>query len=279
MEIENDGYGPNSAVADLVNALNAAGTDTYAFIDPDASTSVTNALGTDAIKVAMIYKTGAVTPTGTTASLNTDAFVDPNNIGDDKNRPALAQSFEDSEGQVFTVIVNHLKSKGSPCGAGDDVPDYEGGNCNDTRTKGVEEMIDWLATDPTAVNDPDVLIIGDLNAYAKEDPINTLRTADYTDLVSHYEGDMAYSYIYFGEAGYLDHGLASTTLAPQVTGTTIWHINADEPRALDYNDDEPNDEPAHYANDPYRASDHDPVIIGLDLGYDLYLPLVFRNGN
>lgn len=279
MEIENDGYGPNSAVADLVNALNAAGTDTYAFIDPDAATGITNSLGVDAIKVAMIYKTGAVTPTGTTAPLNTDAFVDPNNIGDDKNRPALAQSFMDSEGQIFTVVVNHLKSKGSPCGAGDDVPDYEGGNCNDTRTKGVEEMLAWLDTDPTGVNDSDVLIIGDLNAYAREDPVTALQDADYTDLISHYEGAMAYSYVYFGQAGYLDHGLASTTLARQVTGTTIWHINADEPRALDYNDDEPNDEPAHYADDSYRASDHDPVIIGLDLGFEYYFPIIFKNGN
>jgi hypothetical protein len=118
-----------------------------------------------------------------------------------------------------------------------------------------------------------------LNAYAREDPVTALQDADYTDLISHYEGAMAYSYVYFGQAGYLDHGLASTTLARQVTGTTIWHINADEPRALDYNDDEPNDEPAHYADDSYRASDHDPVIIGLDLGFEYYFPIIFKNGN
>jgi len=265
MEIENDGYGPNSAVADLVDGLNAAGTDTYAFVNPDTATGVTNALGTDAIKVAMIYKTGAVTPTGTTAALNAPAFVDPNDIGDDKNRPALAQSFMDGNGEIFTAVVNHLKSKGSPCGTGDDVPDYEGGNCNGTRTQGVEEMLAWLATDPTDVNDPDVLITGDLNAYAKEDPVTALQDAGYTDLVNHYEGATAYSYVYYGQAGYLDHGLTNATLTPQVTGTTIWHINADEPKALDYNDDEPNDEPGHYDDDPYRASDHDPVIVGLDL--------------
>ena len=44
-----------------------------------------------------------------------------------------------------------------------------------------------------------------------------------------------YSYVFNGEAGYLDQALATGNLARQVAGVTVWHINADEPAVLDYN--------------------------------------------
>ena len=92
-EIENDGYGADSAIQFLVTQLNAAtAAGTYAFIDADAGTGQVNALGTDAIKVGLLYKPARVTPVGTTAALNSVAFV---NGGDSaaRNRPALAQAF------------------------------------------------------------------------------------------------------------------------------------------------------------------------------------------
>jgi hypothetical protein len=123
--------------------------------------------------------------------------------------------------------------------------------------------------------DADFLIIGDLNSYDKEAPIDailagaddTLGTGDdYTDLLYKFIGEDAYSYVFDGQIGYLDHGLANTDLLPQVTGTTVWHINADEPDLIDYDMSfkGPNQD-AIYAPDAYRSSDHDPVIIGLDL--------------
>jgi hypothetical protein len=61
-EIENDGYGPASALAALVDQLNAAtAPGTYAFIDADAGTGQVDALGLDAIKVGMIYQPAVVT--------------------------------------------------------------------------------------------------------------------------------------------------------------------------------------------------------------------------
>ena len=44
-----------------------------------------------------------------------------------------------------------------------------------------------------------------------------------------------------------------------------WHINADEPGLLDYNLEFGRDPALFDASIPYRASDHDPVVIGLDL--------------
>ena len=123
----------------------------------------------------------------------------------------------------------------------------------------------------------DFLIIGLLNAYAMEDPITLIEGAGYTDLVERYVGADAYSYVLFGQAGYLGHALANSALAPQVTGVTIWHINADEPRALDYNEEynSAGQLDSLYSEDAYRSSDHGPVIVGLELGlpHRAYLPL------
>ena len=261
VEIENDAAGDAGALDDLVEALNAAGGDAYAYID-------TGVIGTDEIRVALIYKPDAVTPVGDFAVL--DSSVDERFI-DTKNRPVLAQTFEDRGMDArLTVAVNHLKSKGSECGAGDDDPVQ--GNCNLTRTLAAEALADWLAADPTGSGDPDFLIIGDLNAYDKEDPIDAVRQGpddtpgtadDYTDLSLAFEGELAYSYVFNGQFGYLDYALSSATLTPQVTGATTWHINSPEPDLLDY--DTSFNAPEFYAPTPYRSSDHDPVVVGLEL--------------
>ncbi len=259
MEMENTpGVEP---LADLV-----AGLPGYAYVD-------TGVIGTDAIRVGIIYKSGTVQPVGDYAIL--DSTVDPR-FDSSRNRPALAQSFEEiATGARFTVVVNHLKSKGSGCGPGDDDTTTGQGNCNLTRTLAAQAMADWLATDPTGSGDPDVLIIGDLNAYAREDPIVALLNAGYTDLMAHFGGPGAYGYVFDGQLGYLDHALSNGSLTAQVTGAAAWHINADEIPLFDYNDDERTaDEQSFeeesdvfplYEPNPFRASDHDPVIIGLEL--------------
>ncbi|MCL4868282.1 MAG: ExeM/NucH family extracellular endonuclease [Anaerolineae bacterium] len=266
IEIENDGYGPTSALQDLVDRLNAAaGPGTYAFIDVDAATGEINALGTDAIKVGLIYRPANVTPVGQTAVLNSVSFV---NGGDPapRNRPSLTQAFaQNSNGAIFIVNVNHLKSKGSACSA-PDAGDGQG-NCNVVRTNAVNELMSWLASDPTGTGDPDILIIGDLNAYAKEDPITALINGGYTNLIESLLGPDAYSYVFDGQWGYLDHALASASLVAQISGITEWHINADEPNVLDYNTNfkSPGQIASLYAPDQYRVSDHDPILIGLNL--------------
>lgn len=254
IEIQND---EGASTEDLVNGLNdLLGAGTYDYID-------TGFIGTDAIKQAFIYQPASVTPVGDYAVLDTAEFIDPNNTGSPKNRPALAQSFEENaSGNVFTTVVNHLKSKGSGCGDGDDDPQQ--GNCNLTRTLSAQILADWLATDPTNSGDPDVLIIGDLNAYDKEDPIDVLVNNGYTDLLHAFEGELAYTYVFDGQLGYLDHALANAALLPQVTGATAWHINADEPDIIDYDMTFKQDaQDALYEPNAYRSSDHDPVIVGL----------------
>lgn len=269
IEMENDGYGADSAIQFLVDRLNdSTNPGEYAFIDADTGTGQTNALGVDAIKVGLIYKTANVTPVGLTAALNTEAFV---NGGDSspRNRAALAQAFEEiGTGSRFVVTVNHLKSKGSAC---DDPDVFDGqGNCNIVRTNAANELTAWLASDPTGTGDPDALIIGDLNSYAMEDPITAIKNVGYTNLVYQYGGDEAYSYVFDGQWGYLDHALSNDSLTPQVTGVSDWHINSDEPSVLDYNTNfkSANQITTLYSPDEFRIADHDPVLIDLNLSND-----------
>ncbi len=256
IEIENDGYGANSAIQDLVNGLNAATTaNAYRFINPGLAK-----LGTDAIAVGLLYRPDTVTPIGPALINNDGAFAR-------KNRPPLVQTFAHLEtGEIFTVAINHFKSKGSSCESTGDPDTGDGqGNCNLTRTQAAHELAAWLATDPTGSGDPDFLIIGDLNSYALEDPITALKEQGYTDLIAHFIEDIAYSYVFNGQSGYLDHALASENLIDQISDVTIWHINADEPAVLDYNEEHKSASQLInlYSIDPFRASDHDPVIIGL----------------
>jgi hypothetical protein len=262
IEIENNVN--DEALQKLVDGLNGLmGAGTYDYIH-------TGTIGTDAIKVALIYKPASVSLVGDYAIL--DSSVDPRFL-DDYNRPVLAQSFRDANGGVFTVAVNHLKSKGSACVNDPDLGDGAG-NCNLTRQTAAQALVDWLDTVPTGSGDKDVMIIGDLNSYDKEDPIDAILAGpddilgtfdDYVDMTFLNEGEHAYSYVFDGQIGYLDFAMTAT-LADQVTGTTTWHVNADEPDLIDYEMTFKADaQDAIYAPDFYRYSDHDPVIIGLAL--------------
>lgn len=252
VELENNG---NASLRMIVNALNSRiGSSDYAFVD-------TGTIHDDAIKTGLIFKPSTVSPLGDFRML--DGRVD-SRFNDNRNRPALAQSFEfQPTGAILTVVVNHLKSKGSSCEEDGDPNLGDGqGNCNRTRTDAAAAIADWLAGDPTGSNDADYLIIGDLNAYLLEDPLTAFENAGFTNLLA--GKDRPYSFVYDAQAGALDHALASSSLVPQVVETLEWHINADEPPLLDYNLENKRDPALFDADSPYRSSDHDPVIIGLD---------------
>ncbi len=254
MELENDGYGAASAIQDLVNGLNAAapaGTS-YGFIDPGLPQ-----LGADEIAVGLVYRLETIAPEGTAVTLNTPPF-------DSLNRQPLAQTFrETATGESFTVVVNHFKSKAGCPTEGENSDQEDGQGCwNRARTSAAQALTVWLAAHPTGAADPDMLIIGDLNAYALEEPIAALESRGYQNLVADLIGSAAYTSVFDAQAGYLDHALANDNLARQVTDLAIWHINADEPRALDYR---LTNQPDLYQPDPFRSSDHDPLLVGLNL--------------
>ncbi|MGU7783004.1 ExeM/NucH family extracellular endonuclease [Burkholderia sp. PU8-34] len=250
MEIANNGYGDASAVRRLAAQLG----DHWRVVEPG-----TPRLGGDAIAVAMLYDSRTVEPTGRAATLEIDSL----------NRQPLAQTFRRIGGtRAVTIAVNHLKSKNCPKATGADLDQADGQGCwNATRTRAAERIADWLAGTPTGAAADGVLLIGDLNSYAKEDPIRALETRGFVNLTARFLGDDAYSYVFGGEAGYLDHALATPALAARVKAVHEWHTNADEPVALQYTTDykTPEQQSSYYAPDSYRASDHDPVMIDLAL--------------
>jgi len=258
VEIENNA---SASLQTLVDALNAASNPaTWAFID-------TGTIGNDVIKVALIYQPAAVSPVGTFAIL--DASID-SRFDSSLNRPSLAQTFQHSaSGEVLTVDINHLKSKGCGGASGGDADQGDGQACfNPTRTAAAQALADWLVTDPTASGDADYLILGDLNAYSQEDPIRALTDAGLVDIGQQFDAiDEAYSFTFFGQAGALDHAIASPELALQVLDASHWHSNSDEIVAFDYNEENLTGglaKPADFFQpDVFRAADHDPVVVAV----------------
>ncbi|AYA04443.1 ExeM/NucH family extracellular endonuclease [Acinetobacter sp. WCHAc010034] len=265
MEIANNGYGENSAIANLTKAL---GRD-WKYVAP-----AKDQLGSDAIAVAVIYNSRRVTPVGSPAVYDDESKM---------NRVTFLQSFKPAGGgKLFTVIPNHLKSKGS-CPKDKASPDADQGDgqgCwNDLRTKSVAKLMQWAAKEQAALKqNANFLLLGDMNSYAKEDPILALEQASYKVLLNDEkvgQGKTAYSYVFgvasnaegHGGSGNLDHAIADANLYPMVKRAFAWHINADEPTALDYNDEYKTDEQKvlFFKDDPYRSSDHDPVIVDLAL--------------
>lgn len=245
MELENDGFGPDSALAQLVEALNRTGDGDWRFVATDADQ------GADAIRVGLIYRASRVRPVGTAATLTDDLFGS-------RSRPPLAQSFRAGDGPVFTVIANHFKSKGCGGAADDDADRHDGQGCwNAVRTASARRLDAWLHTDPTHSGSDLAMIVGDLNAYSKEDPVQALVDAGWRDAFAG-QRETPYSYVYAAQTGRLDHALLSPALAARLAGAAEWHVNADEPDSRGYQT-HPED------RSPRRSSDHDPLVVGFRL--------------
>lgn len=202
-------------------------------------------------KSGYVYCTDKVTPYGNMQ--HNDTYVE--------NRKKVQGFTEKASGEKFILSVNHFKAKsGSGSGANKDQGDGQG-SYNAARVQEANSIISRYASYTSTFGDEDFLIVGDLNAYGKEDPITTLTDWGMIDLHRTFHADSSYSYVYQGTLGYLDHALCNSTLYPQVTGMTPYHINAPEKDAYTYNGS---------LNDGtmFRCSDHDPILIGLRLGKD-----------
>jgi uncharacterized protein len=261
MEIENNN---DVATQDLVAALNARlGAGTYAAVN-------SGRFGSDVIKVDILYKPakvkrvgGVVLPTG----------ADLANYTAVSGRPPLAQRFASlANGGGFWFVVNHFKSKGS-CPTTGDVELGQG--CWNVGRTGQATALNSFVDKLKLQGETDVLMMGDFNSYLNEDPTVVLESAGFESLLKRMPANDRFTYVFNGETGALDHGYASTTMRSQVTSVGVWHINADEPPVIDYNTEfKPDD---RYAATPYRASDHDPVILGVTLTADSAVNLPILN--
>lgn len=251
MEIENT----SAALHDLVDAVNAdIGSPTYVAIESPV-------VGSDAIKVAIIYKSARVQPVG--AAESPKSSRSDGGIG--VSRPPVAQRFTLSDsGNGFWMVVNHLKSK-SRCPTDDGSADRDQGQgCwNATRIRQAAATARWVTALGARYAQPNIVLMGDFNAYIDEDPIRTLVDSGFENLLQRMPAAERYSYSFDGRAGALDHAFVDAALRGKVSGATIWHINADEPAVFDYQANGKTDD--RYSVSPFRASDHDPLLLGLAL--------------
>ena len=175
------------------------------------------------IKSGYLYRTDKVTPVGSSYS--------PYRSGEYKARMRIQLFKENATNELFTLSINHFKAKTGSDGG------------ESTRIQNANNLISTLSG---VTADPDILIMGDLNAYMDEAPVVALENAGYAEQLVIYDPD-AYTYIYQGDPGILDHAMANAPMAKQITGAYPFNIN-------------------HYTSSYYKYSDHDAVVVGINLG-------------
>jgi predicted extracellular nuclease len=317
MEIENNGFGDNGAIAQLVDQLNnRVGFEQYAYValdtNQDGRTNEEDFVGTDVITNGLIYRPRIAELLSSTVITLPSQLAPPvhdkndNVIEDGKNyqRNAIASTFKVND-EELTIAVNHLKSKGSTCwedaapidkgGQGEEDKDKQG-SCENFRVAAAVALGEALES-----IEGHKIIVGDLNAYGMEDPVRVLTDLDggsvkaardtyidgklqfgdegavitksygYLNAVALNHQD-SWSYSYNDEVGALDHILISPSLYKKegfrkqrrFVDATDWHINGGESKLFDYTDRFKGDLPKY--NDHFRASDHDPAVLELNMG-------------
>lgn len=247
MEIENSvkfGKPVDTALADLVDGLNeAAGGKVWSYVPTPKA--LHNAGTTDFITNAIIYKNDAVKPKGDSQTI-TDEKVWGN------AREPIAQAF-DIDGRTVTVVANHFKSKS---GKGAEPADGQG-HFNADRVAQAKSLLSFTEQLETSSGSPDMLLVGDFNAYGQEDPVFEFTSQGWINTVPALAAGQ-YSYTFNGELGSLDHVIASPSLKDSLTGAAIWASNSAEwgDRGYGFGAADP--------GSPFRASDHDPIVVGLN---------------
>lgn len=244
-ELENDGFGKFSAARELLAVLDSTGTGPWAVIDPGG-----DRVGDDVITVGLFYRTSVLEPAGPAEILDSPEFRG-------LSRQPVAQVFRHlNSGALLLIAVNHLKSKGRcpETGANSDLDDGQG--CwNQARVDAVEALVPWLQELATNAETEKVLVLGDMNAWRREDPIQEFLAAGFDDLVASLSGLPQHSFLYWGQAGTLDYAFASPAMAADARAAQIWNINAAWPAGMDL-------------PEPWlRMSDHDPVIVDFEFSH------------
>ena len=233
-ELENDGFGPLSAAASLLGALNQQA-DTWSIVDPG-----TERIGNDEITVGLLYRRDRLQPEGPATMLSVPPFFG-------SKRQPMAQSFRSLDGSGrFAAVAVHLKSKGGCPEGGANSDSDDGQKCwNGARVESARAIADWAKSSGLS----DVLILGDMNAYRREDPIRAMTAAGFADLVAEDGQTPSHTFSYFGRLGTLDYAFASRAMAGRIDQIQVWHVNAGWPPGVDL-------------PEPWlRYSDHDPVVV------------------
>lgn len=269
-EIENSarfGQDRDAALARLVWALNHAEKGSkaqkqrgeWAWVP-----SIDNGPATeDVIRTAFIYRKGSVKPSEGPQILHDPAFANAREPLGVVFEPVSAKGAK-AKDQRFLAIVNHFKSKsyreGDPIDeANMDKGDGQGA-WNAARVAQAKAVAAWAEKRKKETGVKNVFLLGDFNAYGQEDPLKVLADAGYTDQGAKTRQS---TYLYDGRVGSLDHVLTNASATKATKDRAIWNVNSVESVAYEYSRFN-NNVTDFYAPNAFRASDHDPLIVGFD---------------
>lgn len=245
----------------LIDAIAAAGGPTYVYVDVPPADGTSGGQPGGNIRTGFLYNPERVD------LVAVEAVTDPDlSDGDafEDSRTPLSATFE-FNGEEVTVVNNHSSSKGGssplfgqtqPSTDLQEDPAVNGGvDARNAQAQVVNDYVDTqLATDP----DANIVVLGDMNEFEFISPLETLAGTNdptgpvLTNLTNTLPEDERYSYIFEGNSQSLDHILVSDSLLNQVAFDIV-HINAE------------------FADTEQRASDHDPLVVGLYIPAPLFL--------
>jgi predicted extracellular nuclease len=256
----------DDALRSLVDGLNAdAGFTRWAYAPSPDPADLPPIAEQDVIRTAFIYNPSTVSPVGVSKVLS-----DQSGVGQPfaNAREPMAQEFKrkgalDADG--FLVVVNHLKSKGdsSPPATGDNADGIQGA-FNGDRVRQAHALVDFAKSTAQADGTKKIFLVGDFNSYTQEDPMQVLYQNGFINQPSDDTRDTSYEFD--GQAGSLDHVLANAAAAGLVAGRDVWQINAEESVGFEYSRYNYN-ATLLYQSNQYRASDHNPELVGLDVPF------------
>lgn len=212
------------------------------------------------IRVAFIYRSDRVKPaqkphgdaTSAVSIENGDLTlnpgrISPNNDAFENTRKSLVAEFI-FKGQKIFVIENHLSSKRG------DAPDYGKEQppvkkSEFRRHKQAQLVNDFVDEILKSDKNANIVVLGDMNDYEYSKTLDILEGEDKA-LENLFETKLPknerYTYVYMGNSQVLDNALASTSISGKISLDPVG-INAE------------------FTEGYKRASDHDPVLVQIDL--------------
>lgn len=260
---DNNGEGAGDSKADqsyarLIAAIKAAGGIEYKYVNIDPVYNQDGGAPNANIRVGFLYNPARVSltpgiPVGnaTTAvgyqdgklTLN-PGRIDPTNSAFNSSRKPLAAQF-DFQGESVVVIANHWNSKsGDTPLFGSKQPPVYGSEVQ--RQKIANVVYNFVKDIKTKNPDANVVSLGDFNDYQFSESLLIHEGSLMKNMINLVETPDRYTYLYQGNSQVLDHILVSKNLESK-TKIDILHINAD------------------FTDMAGRASDHDPVMVQIDL--------------
>ena len=273
MEIENSarlGEDKDEATKTLVAALNkAAGRAKWAYVP--SSDQLQPVEDQDVITNALIFQPDEVVWAGKSYADGKDS-TDAGPFGNART-PIAAAFTPVGGGAPMLVAVNHFKSKSASGATGANVDSGQGAY-NADRVAQANALLGWLPDVQKDARTDAVALVGDFNSYTHEDPLENLYDAGFTNAAKQKD----YSYNFDGLSGSLDHVLLNPAADKRLTGSGVWNINSVEPVLREYSRYK-STAIDYYRTDVYRASDHDPVKVGLKKGKARETTLTMLNFN